>query len=67
MRPKTKERRRSDELNAIKKLHPLGFDPVGDMKFKKDNIVYDLSAADLTQIERIEREGLFVIEVDEVI
>lgn len=39
----------------------LGFTVVSCCKFSKNGLVYDLSAADLTQIDRIEREGLFVV------
>jgi hypothetical protein len=35
------------------KLSPWGF--------SRDGVLYDLSAADLEQIDRIVREGLFVI------
>lgn len=31
-------------------------------RFEKGGRLYDLSAADLGQLERIEREGLFVVE-----
>lgn len=48
-------------------LSDLGWQPVGEyhkreMKFSRNGKIYDLSAADLTQLDRIEREGLFVID-----
>jgi hypothetical protein len=46
---------------AIAKLLPLGWIPVGIWLFKKGGRVFDLSAADVEQHERIEREGLFVV------
>jgi hypothetical protein len=38
-----------------------GFTPLSNTHFMKGGKVYDLSAADLEQLERIEREGLFVV------
>jgi hypothetical protein len=32
----------------------------------KDGVAYDLSAADLDQIERIEQERLFVVEITDL-
>lgn len=32
----------------------------------KDGIAYDLSDADLSQMDRIEREGLFVVEITDL-
>jgi len=46
--------------NAIMPLYHKGFRVVGFWLFEKNNLVYDLSAADLSQIERIEKEGLFL-------
>lgn len=44
-------------------LKVRGFRPVnGYMRFEKGERVYDLSAADLNQMDRIEREGLFVVK-----
>lgn len=54
-------RNRMRWLNSIDELSMKGFMPYGQMwHFIKDSIVYDFSTADLTQIDRIEREGLFV-------
>ena len=61
MKPRTPEHTRIAYVSAINKLLPLGWLPVGIFIFEKDGKRYDLSAADLSQIERIEREGLFVI------
>ena len=38
---------------------PLG--PITDMKYVRHGKLYDLSAADLKQLERIEHEGLFLV------
>jgi hypothetical protein len=43
------------------KLSPWGFTHLGNGVFSRDGVLYDLSAADLEQIDRIVREGLFVI------
>lgn len=55
-----------EEYFAIcSKLYSMGWLPVGgmgEMKFRRNGKTYDLSAADLTQLDRIEREGLFVCE-----
>lgn len=44
-------------------LLSLGFTHVAGWYFAKRGVVYDLSAADLSQIDRIEEEGLFVVSV----
>jgi hypothetical protein len=49
-------------LAELEKLPALGFTPVGGWLFAKDGRTYDLIVADLSQIERIEREGMFVVE-----
>ena len=51
-------------LAIINRLIPRGWMPIGpfgSMKFRKAGRKYDLSAADLTQLERIERDGLFIL------
>ena len=48
--------------NAIDFLSPRGFGQLSGWQFVKACKVYDLSAADLLQIDRIEREGLFLVE-----
>jgi hypothetical protein len=51
-------------LAIVNRLVPLGWMPVGafgSMTFRKNGRNYDFSAADLNQLERIERDGLFVI------
>lgn len=45
---------------ALTILVPKGFTQLSGWWFAKDGKTYDLSAADLDQIDRIEREGLFV-------
>ena len=64
MEPTTEE-----EMNALHQriellVVPLGFATVARCKFLKDGRLYDLSAADLSQIERIERDGLFLVTPD---
>ena len=49
-------------LAEFEKLPALGFTPVGGWLFAKDGKTYDLIIADLSQIECIEREGMFVVE-----
>lgn len=48
---------------AIDYLLPYGFIHVGNWRFSKDCRLHDLSASDLTQIQRIEREGLALVHV----
>jgi len=55
------EQDRINRFAAVEQLRPLGFYPVGGWHFMKGGTTYDLSAADLPQIDRIEREGLFVV------
>ncbi len=48
-------------------LLELGFLPapdstLGEMRFVKNGVTYDLSAADILQLDRIERDGLFVVD-----
>jgi hypothetical protein len=66
MRPETRAEQQRRNFAAVDKLRPLGFRPLGGMMSMKDGVSYDLSAADLDRIDRIEREGLFVIPADEV-
>ena len=52
-------------LEIVDDLILQGFEPAGqwlEMKFKKNEKVYDLSGADLNQLNKIEREGLFLIK-----
>lgn len=49
-------------LAAINRVWNRGFRPVGKWRFEKGGKIYDLSTADLNQLERIEREGLFLVE-----
>lgn len=57
-----RERQRGFAACNYLREHKTGFYPIGGWIFMKDGIKYDLSAADVTQWERIEREGLFVID-----
>jgi hypothetical protein len=50
-------------LGIVAALIPQGWMPVGpfrSMTFRRNGKNYDLSAADLDQLDRIEREGLFL-------
>jgi hypothetical protein len=66
MPPRTVEEDRAARFAACDTLRWTGFYPIGGWLFMKDGIAYDLSAADLTQMERIEREGLFVVEITDL-
>ena len=66
MPPLTPEQERAARFAACDTLRGTGFYPIGGWLFMKDGIAYDLSAADLSQIERIEREGLFVVEITDL-
>ena len=49
-------------MDIVNQLMPLGWMPIGafgSMQFRKNGVNYDLSAADITQLDRIERERLF--------
>ena len=62
MPPRTPEQDQGARFAACDALRGTGFYPIGGWLFMKDGIAYDLSAADLSQIKRIEQEGLFVVE-----
>lgn len=49
------------ELLAAHELLKHGFTPMGNFLFYKNEKVYDLSAADLSQISHIEEKGLFLV------
>jgi len=55
------EKDKENQKIAIARLKPLGFTMISSWMFLKNGNIYDLSAADLDQIERIEREGLFML------
>lgn len=57
----TKEQREARERLVQLTVIPLGWKPLGGCLFERNGKRFDLSAADLTQLARIEREGLFVI------
>lgn len=66
MPPRTKEQDQAARFAAVETLRGTGFYPIGGWLFIKDGVAYDLSAADLSQIERIERDGLFVVEITDL-
>ena len=50
-------------LSIVAALIPQGWMPIGpfgSMTFRRNGKNYDLSAADLDQLDRIERDGLFL-------
>lgn len=49
------------EQLAQHELLARGWTPLGGFRFLRNGKIYDLSAADLSQLERIEQEGLFVV------
>ena len=61
MEPETIENERTRRFAAVDYLRQHGFRPSGGWRFHKDGKTYDLSATDLSQIERIERDGLFMV------
>ncbi len=62
MPPGTVEQDRARRFAACDRLRGTGFRPIGGWIFMKGGKYYDLIAADLAQIERIEAEGLFVVD-----
>ena len=60
MEPHSEESDRIRLNNAIPRLNQHGFSQFNGRMFSKGHRVYDLSAADIDQIERVERDGLFV-------
>jgi hypothetical protein len=64
MPPRTEEEDRAARFAACDTLRGTGFYPVGGWLFRKGGVTYDLSAADLSQINRIEQEGLFVVDLE---
>lgn len=61
MEPESIEKDRERRFVAVEFLRPHGFRHINGWRFFKNGKTYDLSAADLSQIERIEREGLFLV------
>lgn len=53
--------KRAKHSEMVDRLDPLGWIPTGMFIFGKGDKLYDLSAADLDQIDRIEKDGLFVL------
>lgn len=53
-------------VNAIPVLVGKGWEHVGSWLFHKDGRTCDFSAANLSQLDRIERDGLFTISADAV-
>lgn len=58
----TEEQEATAILNAVFNLSIKKFKWLGGWIFEKHGKRYDLSAADLTQTDRIEREGLFLVK-----
>lgn len=57
----TTEHYRTREMLAAHELNSKGWLPLGNFRFFRNGKIFDLSAADLQQLERIESENLFVI------
>ena len=55
------DKSRTRESQTIPKLRSSGWISKGNWRFEKNDKLYDLSAADLTQLDRIEKEGLFLV------
>lgn len=52
---------RAREIRTTAYLMAQGWTPLGHWRFKSPSgQVHDMSAADLSQLERIQREGLFL-------
>ncbi|WP_150126571.1 hypothetical protein [Burkholderia cenocepacia] len=60
----TAEQLAEHERTVSRVVSRVGYLPLGRCRFLKDGKVYDLSAADLSQLERIQREGLFVVDIE---
>lgn len=58
----TEEERWLRRAETLERVRPLGFRPLGNDCYIKDGVTYDLGSANLDHIERIEREGLFVVD-----
>lgn len=54
--------RQASNQKRVLFLVQRGFTPLDNSRFMKGGKVYDLSAADLEQIDRIEREGKFLVD-----
>jgi hypothetical protein len=53
-------------IELSSRLWAMGWIPCGNLEnkqmlFNRSGKIYDLSAADLTQLDRIEKEGLFIV------
>lgn len=62
MKPNTLKKEKERFAAACLEIIPQGWVPVGYWLFERNGKIYDLSAADLKQLERIEREGRFLME-----
>lgn len=60
----TEEDRIRHENIMREMLEPRGFASLHNGTFRKDGVIYDLSAADLSQLDRIIQEKLFVVAVE---
>lgn len=65
MEPESPEQELRRYHEAADILWPKGFRSAAGWRFMKDGVTYDLSAADLRQIDRIERERLHVVDESE--
>lgn len=60
MKPNTRQKEKERFAAACLEIIPKGWLAVGWWKFERNGKTYDLSCADLTQLERIEKEGHFL-------
>jgi len=61
---RTKEQIRADQVKIAEEIVPLGWSWLCSWIFMSPSGTYhDLSAADISKIELIEREGLFLSEI----
>ena len=64
MKPLPLDKQIQHQIDAKRRLYPLGWVSLGDMVFMAPGgSIHDLSAADLNQLDKIEREGLFLKEI----
>lgn len=61
MKPRTQKEDEKAKARARDFLVPLGWNHIGGWNYIKNGVLYDLSAADITQHEKIEKEGLFTV------
>ena len=61
MQPPNETQEKVRQARAVETLVPQGFQHVGGWLFMKNQICYDLSAANLDMIDMIVSQGLYVV------